>query len=96
MRQNIYFIDKKKIDLNSSEYNLIYSDGRWGNYPLFLFWRKKDDVFLSVQENHWQGKTNTIEKISREEAIDFLLGEEQHPDRANDALEIIKAKVEVF
>jgi len=92
----IYFIDGKKVDLDSSEWNMIYSDGRWKSRGVRLFWRKKDDSFIIEHWSAWQGEHNRADVIIRVEAIDYLVNEEHHPERVHDALEAIKADVSVF
>lgn len=85
----IYFIEGKKIDLDSSEWNLIYKDGQWSDEGFNLFWRKKDDKFIIENWSQWQGQHDSVKVLTRQEVINILLREEQHPQRMNDAFIII-------
>lgn len=92
----IYFINNKKVDLDSSEWNLIYKDGQWSDRGINLFWRKKDDFLILESWSKWQKEHDKIEILTRQEAIEFLLGEEYHPQRVNDAFYIIGHKPKNF
>ena len=92
----IYFIEGKKVDLNSSEWDLIYSDGRWNSRGVNLYWRAKDDRFILEDWTNWQGEHNSIDVLERDEAISWLLSQSNHPNRVMDALETINAEVEAF
>lgn len=92
----IYFINNKKVDLDSSEWNRIYKDGQWSDRGINLFWRKKDDSFIFESWSNWQGKHNKVEIITRQDAIEFLLREDHHPQRVNDAFNLIGHKPEFF
>ena len=90
----IYFLEGKRIDLDSSEWNRIYYDGTWNSRGINLFWRKKDNCFILETWSNWQNEFNKVEVLIKHEAVEFLLGEEQHPQRVNDAFQIIKFKPE--
>lgn len=87
----IYFVDGKKMDLDSSEWNRIYYDGTWSDRGINLFWRRKDDVFVLEKWSNWQGEGSNIEILNREEATNYLYSHESgnHPERVNDAFETI-------
>ena len=92
-----YFINNKKIDLNSSEWNMIYFDGTWSDEGFNLFWRKKDECFVLERWSNWQGHGSDVSIMTRKEAIDELFSNaEVHPQRVNEAFETIGFKPEAF
>ena len=94
----IYFIDGKKVDLDSSEWNLIYNDGMLSNTGVNLYFRKKDDNFILEKWSKWQGAGSNVETMTRKEAISYLIESESdtHPQRVNEAFETIKYFPEIF
>ncbi len=92
----IYFIENKRVDLDSSEWNLIFKDGQWSDEGFNLFWRKKDDKFIIENWSQWQGQHDSVEVLTRQKVIDILLRKEQHPQRMNDAFQIIGYVPELF
>ena len=94
----IYFIDGKKVDLDSSEWNLIYNDGMWSDEGISLYFRKKDDSFILESWSNWQGVGSNIKTMTRKEAINYLIKSESdtHPQRVNEAFETIKYFPQVF
>lgn len=93
----IYFINGKKVDLDSSEWNRIYSDGQWSDEGFNLFWRKKDDCFIYEKWSNWQGVGRSVSLLSREEVIKELFGNaDVHPKRVNDAFETIGYIPKIF
>ena len=93
----IYFINGKKVDLDSSEWNRIYFDGTWSNEGFNLFWRKKDNCFILEHWSNWQGVGSSVSLLNRKEAIDELLNHtEAHPKRVNEAFETIGYIPKIF
>lgn len=94
----IYFIEGKKIDLDSSEWDLIYKNGQWSNTGINLFFRKKDKRFILEIWNNYQGKRDYIETMTRKEAIDYLINHHSydHPERVNETFQKIHYFPELF
>jgi len=91
----VYFIDGKKLDLDSSEWELIYSDGRWSSRGVNLYFRKKDNKFILENWTNWQGENSTIELLDSKGVLEFLTNE-PHPARANETIEQLGLKIEEF
>jgi len=93
-----YFINGKKVNLDSSEWNLIYSDGRWSNEGINLFFRKKDGCFILEKWTNWQTGRDHIQIMSKKEAIDYLLNNHSdiHPERVDEAFQKMGFNPETF
>lgn len=94
----VYFIKGKRIDLDSSEWNLIYKDGQWSSRGTNLYFRKKDNCFILENWSNWQNEKSDIEIMTRKEAIDYLITYQSnnHPDRVNETFQKIHYFPELF
>ena len=93
----VYFIDGKKVDLDSSEWDLIYKDGQWNSRGVNLFFRKKDNIFILESWSNWQSERSGVELKTREEAIEYLNNQSyKHPKRVDETFQKIRYIPEVF